>query len=465
MPVPGAAGPTFQLQTFTENDGAGSLRRRSLEELADRIMEIEILDADRGKDELVVTLDNKDLELLKNTEVWFGRVWRIAVGYPGRLSAFRGFRVHQLRGYREMELRAYGGEQELDTIERSEEWTIARVREILGAEAPAFIGTDRKGVRRSDVAIAIARRNHLTVFGAVRQTVATGQTVLLTGVQETIGEFEKIMQTNETDAALLQRMADDVGFVWYVDPPLRPEGGENVFQFHERNFQQDLSYEFDLHEEILVAEPVVDFNIYNVPNQSFSEVYAGLEGTVQKKSLLREEAEDLWLGSSLPIVELERRLPSTAQKPEQQAEEQDGPFKRFQESLLKIRLRIVGDPLVYPKRLCRLKNFMPFLDGVVFYIESIRYFLRPGESFAMELNLLGNALSLGGKSPATARDFAKELYRLEAATEVFVKGAIREARRREEANRVRSGDADRFVKGMISPPIKGVGFFEGQSGN
>ena len=401
--------PDFAFQTHNDlqNEPTSEVRARAFAELRPRIMRVEILDSDTGMDELVIQLNNRDGNLLRNHEIWFGRVWGVSIGYQDQQSNWRFFRVTSLRGYQVMELRAYSlDEYTLNFVEKSQEWKADTVIPILKSiAAPRLRDGKSKLIRRSDVAEAIALGQGFGPVGTF-------------DVQETAGDFEKIMQTNMTDAKMLTKMADALGFVWFVES-YRTEGTKrpaSTLHFHSRDFGQDPSYIFDLDDEMTIGEPEMDFDVFDIPNIGIARGLNPVELQLHKEEINLETARRVMTGTATPIRDYEKAFPSTGQKPNQIAEERDGIFKKWEEQLLKISITMIGDPNVYPKTTCLLKNFQPFLNNIPFYVDSVKYTLIPGESFRMTLGLRGKAMNYN-----SSQEVARELFRLVRLREEHVK--------------------------------------------
>jgi hypothetical protein len=222
-------------------------------------------------------------------------------------------------------------------------------------------------------------------------------------VEKSIGRFDKIMQTNQSDAQLLTKLAKALGYVWYVQSFAKPWfNGDEIPEVHFRfrDFGQEPSYEFDMDSEILVDEPQIDFNILDIPDQSFSR---GLNPVTQKLFEARQAIDDtrrIMNASATPLRDIEALYPTTATDDKKAAEEADGLYKKTEEHLLKMSLLMVGDPHVVAKRTCVLRNFFEPFSNMPLYIRSIKYILKPGSVFTMEMKLMAKAINFNTPSEA-----------------------------------------------------------------
>lgn len=230
-------------------------------------------------------------------------------------------------------------------------------------------------------------------------------------VEKSIGRFDKIMQTNQTDAQFLTKLANALGYVWYIESFAKRWFNGTVIpevHFRSRDFGQPISYEFDMDSEIVIDQPSVDFNILDIPDRSFS---LGLDPILQrifKESQAIDKTKRIFNESATPLRDLEKAFPTTSTDPKKAAEEADGLYKRFEEHLLKMKIKLIGDTTTVAKRMCILRNFIEPFANMPFYIQAIKYSLSPGSAFTMELHLMAKAVNYNTPSEAMY-----ELRRLE----------------------------------------------------
>ena len=230
-------------------------------------------------------------------------------------------------------------------------------------------------------------------------------------VEKSRGRFDKIMQTNETDAQFLTKLAKALGYVWYIESFGKRWFDGNVIpivHFRSRDFKQDVTYTLDADRNSIIGEPSIDFNILEIPDRSFTigtnPVLQALFQESQEIATLRRIMND----NATPLREIERLYPTTATDDKKAQEEADGMYKRAEEHLLKMSITLLGDPSVVAKRTCVLKNFIEPFSDMKCYIQEIEYALVPGAAFTMTLKLMSKTINFNTPSEAMY-----ELRRLE----------------------------------------------------
>lgn len=384
-----------------------------------RVMKIVLRDTEQGKKELRVELDNRDLALFgvgaggristAFFDIFHNTRWTVQIGYPteGHLSPPFRFVIKSLRGFRRLQVRAYDDAQvRLDSQVRYRNWT----------------GPGGKGVRKSQVALGIARLYGLLVTGVQTREPITGVSILVpSSVQTTFGEFEKIPQSGLTDAQLLTKMAREVGFIWYIADSPEPEAGGQppLFFFHPRMIDKDPDERTRLvvgEDEDIIGDLSIESEVFDIPNTIISHAIDPFTGKIEKYRAGNDTTERHALGTSTPIdtdvVDAEllgtmvtfRRphdknaaraaVVSTAglRKSDNLAADLDGLFKAVESKLVKMKIRVVGNPAYRPRDTIDIQGIGK-LSGT-HYIQEVIHTIQPGSVYTTELRLLRNAFDI-----------------------------------------------------------------------
>ncbi len=375
-------GPYLRIRT---SHGFGGSPQPLPESILERILSVEVLDSDLGMDEITVTFDNADLALwgqaMSRAALAFNTRWHIQFGWEGgTLSPIRAFLVKSLKGNRTLTMRAYGG---------------AAVRLDYPARHVVFRNSGGDGkITRSQVARQIALEAGLVV--------ETG------AIQTTFGDFESITQHGISDGAMLTKMADDLGFVWWA----KDFGDDRAyFFFGQREMDKRADRRIDLGDEGVVGEPEIEVDVFQIPNTAISLTIDPLNNVLKEHEGSNDATERAVSGSSTPIskdiagqntVEPHEggTIPSLPAMSEKRLEEEiDGLFKKVEENLIRIRLTVVGDPSIAVGHTLELVGFGQALDsspqspgGGNYYVSEARHRIRQGGGFLTELSLMRNAL-------------------------------------------------------------------------
>lgn len=136
----------------------------------------------QATDRLRLSLHNDDLALFGHPALQHGTTVDVRWGYGGALAKPRRFFLEEFRGFTNLELTLSGHERPLTQTAKVRSWTDMGV---------------------TDVVRAIASENGFTGASADIQNVA--------------GEATTIVQAGETDAALLQRLAKEQAYEFFID--------------------------------------------------------------------------------------------------------------------------------------------------------------------------------------------------------------------------------------------------------
>lgn len=382
--------------------------------LRQRVVAVEITETDVGADECVLTLDNSDLSLWENPLILPNTKLDVSLGYEDALAPATRFKVIETRGWRQLTLRAWGREFDLDRETR---------------EKVTYTG------RISEAVIEIACRNGLNPR-----------------VRTTPGKHRQLVQSkNETDAQFLQRLAKRVGFVWYIEQAPQGDKGRICKQGRKSNNLVFRSRVPDANvvtiavgeDQRVIGDPEFEIDISNVlargrirHDNPLEKTFQAIEEALVVASDRQKDLEDV-IAATTPvdrarrfdvesktidrfswgnatIIDPDEKLTysSTVESLLQAQEELDGLLAEHERQLVKARITLFGDPFVRPKRTAKLLNVGRLLEGI-YYIDTIRYRLRPRETFTMELFLRRNALNF------TAGRLASVLLGLQTAKGLF----------------------------------------------
>ncbi|HET6496608.1 MAG TPA: hypothetical protein VFH61_14720 [Thermoleophilia bacterium] len=379
------------------NRRSGEAQARE-EEIVRRMISLRLLETDRGADELEIVLDNEDLSMLENPFIVPNATFQLRLGSTSSLGAgvVRSFTVIEWRGLRPLTIRCMS----------AYEWSLNRDK------APRTYNSSRI----SDIVKAIGYRNGLSVANSV---------------QETNAAHTKKTQTNQTDAQFLKQLAEEIGFVWYIE-----EGyfGFPQLFFHERRFKpsntSDQVATITIGDDPRVLDdPIFDMNLGKIANRVTTGVYSLLEKKYFNLVADVDNTARAVIGRSTPIDENSTiSMSTTSSTLLQGTDEVIGAFKEIEREMISAKLIMRGDPLFRPKRLVFLQGLGKLLTGA-YYVDSIEYQLGVNLPFTMELRLMRNAFGF------TASEFGNAVFALRAIQKQFqqsVKAAKDDAEQRAE---------------------------------
>ncbi len=181
-------GPSFTLDIF-------SPKEESPLDPADktRIAKYVYVDSDEDLDTLKLTIDNKDQTQSENPAWAKGNEIETSFGVGNNRSALKRFVIKTAKGFPNLVITAFETTIKLNAVDR------CRIFE---------------NVKLSDIARTLAREQG---FSDVN-------------IQDTATTHIQITQAHEPDARFLKRIAEKVGFQFFID--------SGVFHWHERDFKQ-----------------------------------------------------------------------------------------------------------------------------------------------------------------------------------------------------------------------------------
>jgi hypothetical protein len=369
-------------------------------EISRRIISVRLLETDVGADECEFTLQNNDLALLEHPFLLPNvhlRVRLTDTNHDGG-GIVRSFTVVEWRGLRPLMVRCLS----------RYEWALNRSKKPRTYESS----------RISDIVKAIADRHNLDVQ---LESPIPSQSDFAT-VDVTPAAHTKKTQTSQSDAQFLKALAEEIGFVWYIEErspflTTRNPHGATLF-FHERRFKPSNSAEEVNTYEVgndprIIGDPIFDMNLGRLVRRLTADIYDPLEKKYRTLVADIGTTSRRVLGKSSPIdADSEWRISTSSDNLLSLGEELNGLFREFERNMIKVKLPLRGDPFIRPKRLLYLTGLGKLLDGP-YYIDSIEYKVGGGQPFTSMLQLRRNAMGF------TAGDLGNAIFALEKIREQF----------------------------------------------
>ena len=349
--------------TWRDREGpSGDFLTKQERQVEDRLISMEYVETDIGADEVTLVLENQDLDLFRNALLIPNiGVFIMNFGFSGLLGPSRTFVVVEVSGFRELTVRALSEpEYRLSRVARTETYRVNQISEIVRE---------------------IAERNNMSAITGL-------------DVQKTPFARTKKSQSNQSDAEFLQSLAEEIGFVWYVETI----GRRDHLIFQERTFQSSAhdpppDYNIDDGSRVL-EDPDFEIDVFNIFGLVEGDVFDTL-----KKTHDRVEADVLRLerrvaGKSTPIqADSKIKISSTSRTLLQGQEEMTALYKEAEKGLIKATLPVLGDPFLRPKRQINLSG-VPFLLSGTYYVDTIIYRISERDAFTMELVIRKNAFAV-----------------------------------------------------------------------
>lgn len=355
MSAPNRTAPTLYLRAAPDGQGGPAVRM----DLVQRVVSITYEDQESKADKLTVVLDNYDLSLFDDPAFRKGMLWEIQWGYADNVTPMRRCVVTETSGGLQLSVVARAESVLLNVVERNR----------------AF-----HGVRSSDVVRQIAKD--------------AGYGTDVQHIEDTKQVHATIHQTRCTDAQLVRRLADAVGFEFYVD--------FDGFHFHRRQLGQR-----PVRVLRWFTPPVVgDILSFNLKNDVFTlpgrVVLKGRDPLERKdyevKADARTDTERITTGSTLEVVDPEagtsqlvQRMgsevvrPTSSTSPATAKQEAEGRFRKSQHNAVKLELELVGDPGIMAKTVVQVEGLGKRLSGR-YYVQKATHSVSPsGYSLRLEV--------------------------------------------------------------------------------
>lgn len=370
--------PVFYVRA--SQDGAGGSSTR-IDPFDMRVLSFKYEDEESKADRVTFTLDNFDLSFFDDPAFKHGMLLDVSWGYPGRMSPTRQCVVQSIKGGKTLTVTALA-------------------KSILMAKkvrARTFTN-----VRYSDIARTLATEN-----GYGPESIV---------IEDTSIVYDTVAQARLSDAQFLRRLADKIGFEFFVDH----EG----LHFHPRRVEQaplkTLIYYIDQ-----AGGDIVDFSIDNdltkprgrhrrqgrdALNRTEIDEEASNETDTNRPTLApvnavpaprqtarRGAAVTFDRDTSAPTMSsVDDRAASedvsctSAQDAGTAAQEARGRNRKARQSAVQMKVTIVGDPYIVAKRVLLIEGMGVRLSGR-YYIK--RIVNTVGKSFTQELELISDGHS------------------------------------------------------------------------
>lgn len=352
-------GGIVNVKIITEKGGSFDLPR-------ERIQGFTFEDRSVGVDKLSLTIDNTDLYFFNNIDIVAGNKIEFSFGYPHMLSFKRKARVTSIRGFFRLDVEAYGQESEFHHEKVTKTWKEMALDDIIKAIA-------------KDVGYSKAE---VTASSVKRPTT---------------------QQAAETAAEFLSRWAARLGCEWYVDV-------DDKFHFHPRDHAQQPVRTFTWRGAPdrfgIILTPEMEHRPRNKPGAFETVAVDPRKKKVHKKKVAKAEVNSTVLGPSTLVQEIpplggkpHKAINLQAWQNEQHVEEAGAArYRVAQQSQLKLKLPVVGDPTLAAKRVIRVEGLGLFLSGNYYIVRATH---KIGGGFFTDLELRRDAV--GGDKKALKR--------------------------------------------------------------
>lgn len=366
--MPARSEPQWYIQVQPDGS-AGPVRLP--DDINDKILSLEYGDEEKKSDILKLTVENYDLEFFDNP-VWFpGTKIIVSWGYPGRMSQPRESIIQKVTG--------------------------STVLTVEGQSKAVLMNKNTKSrtfdkMTRSEVIRKLAKEQ------------GYGESEM--HVQDTTQKFDHILQANETDAQFIKRLATAEHYEFYVD--------FDGFHWHERKLGQKpvrlLMY--------FLAPQVGDILSFSVENSVFGKkgkVKTEGRDPLTKKDVKGEGSNSKTERDSLnPVTEIiapdtglssfnvaaEETKPTTATTEAAAKKEADGSFKKNVQATVKLKIEMIGDPLIVGKSVIEVQGISKRLSGL-YYIDKIKHKID-SSGYRTSIECSTNGTNKGGGDKACA---------------------------------------------------------------
>lgn len=392
MPVTQRDAPSYYVRAVPDGSGGPALRV----DLSQRVLSFKYDDEERRADKLTITVDNYDLSLFDDPAFKKGMILEAQWGYPGNMAPARELVVTSIKGGLQLTVVANAKSLLLNRVVRNRRF---------------------ERVRRSDV---------------VRQIATTaGYSGEALDIEETPTVLESIQQGRLTDAQLLRRLADLEGFEFYVD--------YSGFHWHARRFGQRplrvLRYFIDQRGEILSFDIENDVTARPKPGRTRlrgrdpinrSDIDASEDdATDSGRSALaaitdivapsgtadQSESQQAAESSTFERVDAETRqtrieaqvageetLCCSAPNQEVAQREARARFRKLQQTAVKMRCDVIGDPGLLSKTVVEVQGLGQRLSGK-YYVKQVATSIDASGGYKQTLTLISDGS--GGHSTSS----------------------------------------------------------------
>lgn len=339
------------------------------EELAQRILSVEIDEEDGKLPKVTVSLQNQDLALIDDDRLTTGKRFSVRWGYLGSLNWGEvSGSVKKVKGFLTRDVVAYGEALAMASQTETRVWS---------------------NVRYSDIAREIAARWGLTPI-----------------VAETSAVHEQVAQSNESDFKFLQRLAQKVGYTVESDGEIlrfgpKDFGAAPVLALVYRGRDGSI-LTFDPVEEE-VGEPG-EVRVVAMDPQEKRVIVAQADN----ESTEREAAGPVYFsaetGAEVAVSpvdpEVKRQIASVVATVEEAKEQADAEFRKAEESIIKAKAKVIGDPRLRAGKIITIRGVGRRYSGNWRIKKAVH---RLGAGYLVELELERNATpAVAGKEETQA---------------------------------------------------------------
>lgn len=358
--------PVFRVKALPEGKGTESI------DLSDRVLSFEYEDHETKADKLTLKVNNWDLSQFDDPIWKKGTILEVTWGYPGRMAPIRRAIVQKIKGARQLTIEAHGMAMVMHKIKRSRVWanmTLAEIARKIAGEYGSIFGADASGTTSDNIKIDT----------------------------ELDKKVPHRVQTSETDASFLSRLAKRHGLQFYVD--------SQGLHFKERNLRQApirayMWYNGDRKVGDRSEAEWIDFDIENdVTARAGSITKKGFDPLAKKVISHKADNASTKRDGLAPVIEIidPRTGASTLQK--RSAEEHvehstestsagvkshaQGEYRQTQHMTVKLNFTCIGDPDVLAKRVVEFKGIGKRLSGR-YYIKEVTHSIDGSGGFTIK---------------------------------------------------------------------------------
>lgn len=300
-----------------------------LEQAPTQVISIEYEDGQRKADKLAIVIANYDLAAFDDPTWRKGNTIFVSFGYAGNMSPQREAIIQKVSGFTELRVECFAKSVLLNKVRKS------RIFE---------------NTTRSSVAKKIAEEN--------------GYTGKYIDIEDTGSVLPTISQPGITDAAMLNRIARQQGFEWYID--------FDGFHYHDRRLDQRPARTLTYFTETGRGD-IIDVQVENdvmakpgrvtkkgrdpITKEEFT-VVGDNDSTAGRKVTSKEveivdpiSKQTYWVSQVASVEDTSTSEVATAAEAEVAAKSK---YKRAQSTTVKMSLTIVGDPQMLAKSVINL---------------------------------------------------------------------------------------------------------------
>jgi phage protein D len=329
--------------------------------VTDSILSFKYTDAERKTDTVKLTVDNSDLTQFDDPAWRKGGRIRVSWGYPGAMAPERTCIITSVKGFRELSIEANAESVLMNLVTRQRVFEGKKISEIAEQIASEYgYGSD------------------------------------VQHIDDTMDREEIITQANLTDAQFLRQRASDVGFEFYVD--------FDGFHFHERRLGEPpvraLTYFIDGDQGDFVEDPTIDNDVTARPGRvrtrgrnprTRSDITQSADNNSDDNRQTLTHMVDVidsetrtttTVRRRRPPDQSERRLGSEQTVPTADANNNTarrrarGRFRRAQQVAVKMKAKIIGDPVLLAKTIVQVRGMGQRLS-VKYYLQEVTHDLSP----------------------------------------------------------------------------------------